>query len=117
MTLGNAVHKPEPLPEGTWALDAAESKIGFEFKQRRLQTVRGWFGKVDATLHVGADIGAEARGTVAADSIDTGSPQRDQRLRGAGFPDAHAHPEIAFRTKAITAIYPGRIRALMELTV
>ena len=117
MKLGPTPRKAELLPEGTWALDAAESQVGFEFRQRRLQTVRGWFGKVDATLHVGADIGAEASGTVVADSLDTGSPRRDRRLRGADFLNTDAHPEIAFRTKAITPIYPGRIRALTELTV
>lgn len=112
-----STRRPALLPEGTWALDAAESSIGFQFWQRRFQRVRGRFGRVDATLRVGGDIGAEARGTVVAASIDTGSEQRDERLRGADFLHTEAHPEIRFRTKAITSIYPGRIRALTELTV
>jgi polyisoprenoid-binding protein YceI len=82
------------LPKGEWNLDPARSRIGFAVRKLGFGTVRGCFSNASASIV--AEDGVTAGGAVSVATIDTGSEDRDAHLRGDGFFDAGAHPEIVF---------------------
>jgi polyisoprenoid-binding protein YceI len=90
-----------PVPAGTWQVDPVHSSVEFQVKHLGIATVKGQFTQFEGTLEVGPE-GAVAYGTVQAASVDTREPQRDDHLRSADFFEVDAHPEIAFRSTAIT---------------
>ena len=106
------------IPTGTWAIDPAHSSVGFQVKHMGIATVRGTFGEFEGTVEIGEDLSsAVARGTVKTVSVDTKEPQRDEHLRSADFFDAAAHPELTFRSTAITPIDEDTFEITGELTM
>jgi polyisoprenoid-binding protein YceI len=90
---------------GTWAIDPAHSRVEFQVRHLGIATVRGAFRDFQGTLEL-ADSFEEssAYGTVAAGSVDTNEPQRDEHLRSGDFFDAEQHPELSFRSSSIRRI-------------
>ena len=106
------------IPTGTWAIDPAHSSVGFQVKHMGIATVRGTFGEFEGILEIGEDLSsAVARGTVKTISVDTNEPQRDEHLRSADFFDAAAHPELSFRSTAITPVDEDTFEITGELTM
>ncbi len=89
------------LPPGVWTVDRQFSTVAFVVRHLRLARVRGRFaafaGRIDAASSVGAS------GTVDVASIDTGEPLRDEHLRGEGFFDAGAFPQIEYGADQVVA--------------
>jgi polyisoprenoid-binding protein YceI len=73
-----------------------------------MTTVRGRFKDVQATLYGDRDHPEDAglEVTIATASIDTGSPDRDNHLRGADFFDADNYPNITFTFKRLEGDAP-----------
>ena len=86
------------VPAGTWVVDPAHSSVAFEVKHMMISTVRGQFREFDGTLEAAEDDPADSRvrGTAKVASIDTGSPDRDEHLKGPDFFDAARYPVITF---------------------
>lgn len=106
----------------TWQLDATHSSVEFAVKHMMMTTVRGRFKEVTATLRGDRDhpeaAGVEA--TIAAASIDTGSPDRDGHLRSADFFDVERFPEIVFRSTRIDGAPKkegDKFRVIGDLTI
>jgi polyisoprenoid-binding protein YceI len=77
-------------------LDPRASRIGFEVRHLLLARVRGRFRDVDAELRCDDDRCASIDATIRADSLDTGDPRRDERLRDEDFFDVEAYPLLSF---------------------
>ena len=106
------------VPTGTWAIDAAHSKVGFAVKHMGIATVRGEFTQFEGTLEVGEDLASvRARGTVQTDSVDTNEPQRDAHLRSADFFDAEHNPLITFESTRIEPLDEESFRITGNLTM
>ena len=114
----SATESSSVIPPGTWAIDSAHSSVGFQVKHMGIATVRGTFGEFEGTLEIGEDLAsAVARGTVRTVSVDTNEPQRDEHLRSADFFDAATHPELSFRSTAITPVDEDTFEIAGELTM
>jgi polyisoprenoid-binding protein YceI len=102
----------------TWTIDPTHSQVGFAVRHMMISTVRGQFRDIDAAIEI--DEASPERSTVqarlAAASVETGSPQRDDHLRSADFFDAATYPEILFTSTSIERAGDGyRIHA--DLTI
>lgn len=89
------------LPTGTYTIDAAHSKVGFEVVHLVVATVDGEFKKVSATVNLNSN---PAKSTVEAvidvASVDTGNEKRDGHLRTGDFFDAATHPTMTFKSRS-----------------
>src|SRR5580704_15749682 len=93
------------VPQGTWRVDPAHSKVGFAVKHMGVATVRGEFGKFEGSLEIGADLASsKATGTVQTASVDTNQEARDNHLRSADFFESETYPEISFSSTAIEPV-------------
>jgi polyisoprenoid-binding protein YceI len=107
----------------TWQLDPVHSSVEFSVKHMMMTTVRGRFKEISATLTGDRDHPEDAgvEVTVAAASIDTGTPDRDAHLRGGDFFDAERYPTITFRSTHIDGAPPkeegDRFRLVGDLTI
>jgi polyisoprenoid-binding protein YceI len=108
------------LPEvSTWKLDASHSSIGFSVKHLMIATVKGSFGKFEASFS--GNEGDLSKATVEAKidvaSIDTSNDQRDAHLRSPDFFEAEKFPAIAFVGKKIVGDAFGDFQIIGDLTI
>lgn len=89
------------LPNGTYTIDAAHSKVGFEVVHLVVATVDGEFKNVSATVTLNSN---PAKSTVEAvidvASVDTGNEKRDGHLRTSDFFDVAKHPTMVFKSRS-----------------
>lgn len=109
---------PETTTRQLWKLDPIHSTVGFSARHLMVANVRGVFEQVAGTVLCDPQRpeSAEINVTVAAASVHTREPQRDQHLRSADFLDAENHPQIAFRSTAIRR-RADRLELAGELTL
>jgi polyisoprenoid-binding protein YceI len=99
LTIAARVHTPKRvalLPSGTWVLEPRASRVGFEVRHLMLARVRGRFRAVEAEICCDEDGVAAIDATIRTESLDTGDPRRDERLRDEDFFDAEAYPLLSF---------------------
>lgn len=92
-----------PSVEGVWAIDHAQSKIGFRFTQYG-QAVEGAFTGFDGVIRFDpADLaGSSAQISINTASISTGDTGRDDQARGGDWFDHAAFPDIKFTSAAFS---------------
>ena len=118
-TTETAAARPGARRGGTvWRLDPVHSHLGFSGKQMVISTVRGRFGRFDATLEVEDDRPETARveARIDATSLDTNFEFRDTHLKGTDFLDVERYPEIVFRSTSVERV-DDRLRLNGELTI
>jgi polyisoprenoid-binding protein YceI len=102
-----------------WTIDRDHSTIGFAVRHMVVSKVRGRFTRWDGTLVV--DEAAPERSrvevTIAAESIDTGAPDRDAHLRSTDFLETEIFPTIRFVSRRIDVLGEGRFRLVGDLTL
>jgi len=102
LALAAGLNAAPKLPTGTYTLDPAHSKVGFEVVHLVVATVDGQFRTATATLDLKGD---PAKSQVTAEieiaSIDTGNPKRDEHLRSGDFFDAAKFPKMTFKSTKI----------------
>lgn len=86
-----------------WKVDPIHSSVGFSARHLMVANVRGVFEQVAGTVRCDPQHPetAEVDVTIAAASVHTREPQRDQHLCSADFLDVEKHPQIAFRSTAL----------------
>lgn len=93
--------RPVPQP-GTFVIDAAHTTVGFVARHLMVSKVRGTFGQVSGEIAIGEDpLASRVRARIAAASIDTGQPDRDNHLRGTDFLDVQRFPELTFASRRV----------------
>jgi len=91
-----------------WKIDPSHSSVEFGVRHLGFANVRGHFRTFEGSVEtdsINLPVYAEAR--IATASVDTNEPRRDEHLRSAEGLDATDHPEILFRSTAITAGTPN----------
>lgn len=103
-----------------WTIDPAHSEIQFKVKHLMITTVTGSFQKFGADIEAPGDDLSEAsiEFWADADSVTTGSPDRDKHIRSADFFDLAGHPRIIFKsTKAEEVDHDGSWVLWGDLTI
>jgi polyisoprenoid-binding protein YceI len=88
---------------GDYTIDPVHSRLGFVARHAMVTKVRGQFGTFEGTAHVDAANPAASHVsiTIAADSVETGSADRDGHLRSNDFFGAEENPEIRFVSTSV----------------
>ena len=106
----------------TWKIDPAHTLVEFSAKHMKITTVKGRFTGVEGTLVTDADDpdGSSVEVKIDADSIDTGSADRDKHLRSADFLDVENHPEITFKSRSVKGAHAeegDKFKVVGDLTI
>jgi polyisoprenoid-binding protein YceI len=102
----------------TWNIDASHSTVGFAIRHMVFSKVRGRFLKLTGAIRLEDDLAKSAvEVTIDAASIDTGTEQRDNHLRGADFFDVEKFPELRFKSKRVEPVGTERLRVIGDLTI
>ncbi len=95
---GDATYKP-----GTFQIDPAHSKVGFEIPHLVISTVEGRFTAFEGNVILDPKFEkSSVKATVEISSIDTGDPKRDEHLKSPDFFDVGKFKTMAFVSKSIT---------------
>jgi polyisoprenoid-binding protein YceI len=98
-----------------YEVDKSHSEVSFQVRHL-VGKVRGSFK--DFSAHIDADKAAPSvEFKIAASSIDTAEPKRDDHLRSADFFDVQKYPEITFKSDKVVAKGPGEYEATGTLTM
>lgn len=90
------------IPAGTYTVDTAHSKVGFEIPHLVIATVDGRFTKFDGSITIDPKLEkSKANLNVEIASIDTDNKDRDDHLKSADFFDAAKNPKMTFVTKKV----------------
>jgi polyisoprenoid-binding protein YceI len=91
------------MAKTTWKIDPAHTTVEFAVKHMMFTTVRGRFTKLEGTIEVDDEQPTRSRVevTIDADSIDTGSADRDKHLRSADFLDVEHHARLTFASRSV----------------
>jgi len=93
----------EGLVPGTWAIDPAHTDIGFTVRHL-VSKVRGKFEKFEGEIVIAENpIESAASATIELDSVNTGTPQRDDHLRSSDFFEVEENPVMRFRSTGLRA--------------
>lgn len=105
------------IPAGSYAIDAAHSKVGFEIPHLVIATVEGRFSKFDGNIKVEEKL-EKSKATLNIDvaSISTENKDRDDHLRSGDFFDVAKFPKMTFVTKKISGT-PDALKITGALTL
>lgn len=89
---------------GDYTIDASHSRLGFNARHAMVTKVRGQFQEFEGTAHVDTQTPANSTVELAikAESISTGSPDRDNHLRSADFFEVEKYPAWTFRSTEVS---------------
>ncbi len=102
-----------------WTFDAVHSSINFSVRHLVISKVRGRFKEWTGTLDIDEANPSASRleVVIAAASIDTDEPKRDEHLRNNDFLDVPNHPTITFRGTKVHKIDGSRLQLTGDLTI
>jgi polyisoprenoid-binding protein YceI len=117
-TVTRTVEDREVPVAGTYDLDPAHSRLGFEARHLMVTKVRGHFGKFTGILNV-AEIPEQSTAEIDIDaaSLDTGVADRDTHLRSPDFLDVEKYPKITFKSTSLRPAKGNRWEIDGELTI
>ena len=91
------------IPAGSYAIDTAHSKVGFEIPHLVIATVEGRFAAFDGNITIDKTLEkSKANLNVDVASINTDNKDRDDHLRSPDFFDVSKNPKMTFVVKKIT---------------
>lgn len=90
------------IPAGTYVIDAAHSKVGFEIPHLVIATVEGRFTKFDGSITIDSKLEkSKANLNVDVATINTDNKDRDDHLKSPDFFDVAKNPKLTFVTKKV----------------
>lgn len=102
---------------GSYQVDQAHSKVGFEVAHLVISTVEGRFKEFNAQVKVGRSGIEKIDAEALVDSIDTDHPKRDGHLKSADFFDAAKHPKLTFKSAKVSGDQKGKFKIEGDLTL
>ena len=103
---------------GRWSIDPIHSIVRATARHLGLTRVEGRFTAFSGDIHVGDPVDkSDVEVTIAAASIDTGTPDRDAHLRSPDFLDVERFPFLTYRSTAFTRETDERWRVDGVLTI
>ncbi|GIH93884.1 YceI family protein [Planobispora siamensis] len=106
-----------PTP-GTFTLDVAHTRIGFVVKHMMVSKVRGNFGDFSGSVTIAENpLESSAELAIKAESINTGSADRDGHLRSEDFLAAEKFPELTFRSTRVVGHSGDEFTLVGDLTI
>lgn len=104
VTLASFSAFAKDIPAGTYAIDAAHTKVGFEIPHLVISSVEGRFTKFDGSVVIDPKL-EKSKATINIDvaSIDTDNKDRDDHLRSPDFFDTKKaeNAKMTFVTKKV----------------
>ncbi|KHD87472.1 MAG: hypothetical protein OM95_14380 [Bdellovibrio sp. ArHS] len=117
VTLISATSFAKTIPAGTYAIDAAHSKIGFEIPHLVIATVEGRFTKFDGSIVIDPKLEkSKANLNVDVATINTDNKDRDDHLKSPDFFDVAKNPKMTFVTKKIVGT-ADNLKLIGDLTL
>jgi|SRR4051794_20078417 polyisoprenoid-binding protein YceI len=102
---------------GSWTLDAAKSEVRLTTRHTwGLLPLTGFFRQFSGSGTITPTGGVTGVFTVAAGSIDTKNPKRDNHLRSADFFNVDRHPDFTLAVDAVTPADDG-VRVTGGITI
>ena len=104
--------------EGTYVLDPSHSRMGFVARHAMVTKVRGSFNEFTGSATTGkglADAAIEV--SITADSITTGSADRDNHLRSGDFFGTEEHAQLTYVSRKVEAVDAETLRVEGDLTI
>ena len=84
---------------GVWQIDPDHTYVGFSARRLGVSWVRGCFTSLAGHVDVAEDPSqSSVEAIISTASVDSGSPDRDERLRAAENLDVARHPTAVFRS-------------------
>jgi polyisoprenoid-binding protein YceI len=105
------------IVEGTYKVDTAHSKIGFEVPHLVVSTVEGKFTDFEGILVVDPKLEkSKVDINIKAGSIDTANGDRDKHLKSPDFFDTAKFDKLTFKSKKVTGT-PENLKVEGDLTI
>jgi len=84
-----------------------------------ISTVRGEFSGVNGTVHYDAKRPAQAtvEATIDCRTLNTGTPKRDEQMKGPDFFDLKLYPTMKFVSKKVQISGKGKLKVSGDLTI
>lgn len=102
---------------GTYQIDPAHSKLGFEVPHLVISTVEGRFKNVEGSVQLAEKFkDSKFSAKIDASSIDTGVAQRDDHLRSADFFNVKESPSLEFVSTKVEGT-PKNFKLTGDLTI
>jgi polyisoprenoid-binding protein YceI len=102
-----------------WVLNEAHTAAEFAVRHMMITFVRGHFKNIGGTLEFDPDHPEKARVevSIAAATLWSGEPERDEHLRSEDFLDVERHPAIGFRSTKVEPVARNEYRITGDLTI
>lgn len=103
----------------SWTLDRSHTLIEFSAKHMMFTTVKGHFTEFDGVVHINEQqpTESEVRVEIVANSLDTGTDQRDTHLRSADFLDVEHYPTITFQSRRVELPRDAHVKPGLSFTI
>jgi polyisoprenoid-binding protein YceI len=103
----------------TWKIDPQHSSAQFSVRHLAISTVRGAFSKVTGTIILDENDVTKSAVDVTIDvsTVDTREPNRDNDLRSDKFFDVAHYPLMAFKSRKVEQVAPGKLKVTGDLTI
>lgn len=90
------------IPTGVWVFDKAHTTIGFVARHLMVTKVRGRFAGFDGSIEIAHELtDSKVEVFIQADSVTTGSPERDAHLKSPDFFDVESYPTLTFISNGV----------------
>ncbi|MGZ3769986.1 MAG: YceI family protein [Bdellovibrio sp.] len=105
------------IPAGTYTIDTAHSKVGFEIAHLVIASVEGRFSGFSGNIVIDPKLEkSKANMDIDVATINTENKDRDDHLKSPDFFDAAKNPKITFVTKKIIGT-PENLKLVGDFTV
>ncbi|HEY2016857.1 MAG TPA: YceI family protein [Bryobacteraceae bacterium] len=110
---------PLPAQDTSWRIDPLHSAAFFSVRHLMISTVRGQFSGVNGTVRWDpkhpSDAGVEA--AIDCRTLNTGTPKRDEQMKGPDFFDTRLYPLMKFKSKRVQTAGEGKLKVTGDLTI
>ncbi|MBX3042015.1 MAG: YceI family protein [Bdellovibrionaceae bacterium] len=107
----------QTIQAGSYKVDPAHSKVGFEIPHLVISSVEGNFRTFEGTLDLKEKFESSTVSvSVDVGSIDTGVKDRDDHLKSPDFFDAAKFPKMTFKSASVKGT-PANFQLVGDLTI